>query len=526
MCLDVKIFNLGSPLSYYQYIRIHASLIPPEIFNEYPELTIEKDGHVYFEARKGIYGLKEAGLIAFQHLVQNLKPYGYEPVKYTPGLWKHNSRPTTFTLCVDDFGIKYFSKEDALHLVNAVRQNYEITVDWSGSLYCGFNLDWNYEKGWVDVSMKGYVKRALKRFGHVPSSTRTQHAPHPWLEPIYGYKGPQQPHKTSSSPLLDDQETKTIQAITGNFNFYSEVDPCIKPALNEIGTVQASPTADTKRKVQMLLDYLHAHPDATLRYHASDMVLQVEADAAYLVLPQARSRAAAWYILWNDPTTHPNPMTNAPLHIMCNTIKNVMASAAEAEAGGLFMAVQRACPIRVALEELGHPQPKQGTPLYNDNATTTGILTSTMRQKLSKAFNMRIYWVRDRILQKQYQLIWRKGALNMADYFTKHHPPWYYGQMRYKYLHKVLSLKRLHSVRGCITPPPEPYKDPHYSNMSHTGLPELPPSAANSVPTSPTPNYPLRNIIHTCSSYISNVIPYTSAYTYYYTLLRCQQCLQ
>jgi len=183
------------------------------------------------------------------------------------------------------------------------------------------------------------------------------------------------------------------------------------------------------------------------------MILQVEADSAYLVLPKARSRAAAWYILGNDPTNHPHPMTNAPIHIMCNTIKNVMASAAEAEAGGLYLAVQRACPMRVTLAELGHPQPAQGTPLFNDNATTTGILNATMRQKLSKSFDMRVYWVRDRILQKQYQLIWRKGITNMADYFTKHHPPWHHKMMRYKYLHKALCLKAWHPCEGVLLPP-------------------------------------------------------------------------
>ena len=184
------------------------------------------------------------------------------------------------------------------------------------------------------------------------------------------------------------------------------------------------------------MDYLHDHPDGVLRYHASDMILQLEADAAYLVLPQARSCAAAWFILGNDPTTHPNPMDNAPIHIMCNTIKNVMSSAAEAETGGIFMATQRACPIRVTLAELGHPQPSRGTPIYNDNSTATGILNSAMRQKLSKALDMRFYWVEDRIKQKHFQLIWRKGAINMADYFTNHHPPWHHKKMRYRYLHK------------------------------------------------------------------------------------------
>ena len=34
-----------------------------------------------------------------------------------------------FTLDVDDFGIKFFAKDDATHLLDALRENYSITVD-------------------------------------------------------------------------------------------------------------------------------------------------------------------------------------------------------------------------------------------------------------------------------------------------------------------------------------------------------------------------------------------------------------
>ena len=433
--LDIKNFYLGTPMSYYQYIRVRRDLIPQEVMDEY-DFTIESDGYVYFEIRRGMYGLKEAGIIAFEQLVRKLRPYGYEPMKYTPGFWRHKTRKTTFTLCVDDFGVKYFSKDDALHLINAVKDHYEVTVDWEGKLYIGMNLNWQYDKGYVDVSMNGYARRALDKFGHKPPS-RPQHAPHPYNAPVYGSKQPQKATVLAKATPLDAEGTRRIQSIAGTFIYYSEIDPCIKPALNEISSVQASPTEDTKMKADMLMDYIHTYPDAVLRYYASDMILSMETDAAYLVLPQARSRAAAWFIFGNDPNTHNKPMTNAPVHVMCNTIKNVMASAAETETGGIFMATQRACPIRTAVIELGHPQPKTGTPCYTDNKTAKGILTASMRQKLSKAFDMRFYWVRDRIKQGQFNLIWRKGVLNMADYFTKHHPAWHHRNMRFKYLQRT-----------------------------------------------------------------------------------------
>ena len=48
-------------------------LVPDEIKTRY-NLAIELDGYIYFEIRKGRYGLKEAGIIAYKHLVKNLLP--------------------------------------------------------------------------------------------------------------------------------------------------------------------------------------------------------------------------------------------------------------------------------------------------------------------------------------------------------------------------------------------------------------------------------------------------------------------
>ena len=62
---------------------------------------------ITIDIRKGMYGIKEDGILVFKIIVNNIAPFGYISVRYTPGLWKHESRSTPFILCVDDFGIKY-----------------------------------------------------------------------------------------------------------------------------------------------------------------------------------------------------------------------------------------------------------------------------------------------------------------------------------------------------------------------------------------------------------------------------------
>jgi hypothetical protein len=116
---------------------------------------LEVSGWVYIEIRKGMCGLKQAGLLANQLLQKRLKPFGYYPAIHTPGLWLHNKTPTAFSLVVDDFAVKYVTTADAHHLRNALLRHYEITTDWNGTVYSGITLEWDYNKRTCDISMPG-----------------------------------------------------------------------------------------------------------------------------------------------------------------------------------------------------------------------------------------------------------------------------------------------------------------------------------------------------------------------------------
>jgi hypothetical protein len=88
-------------------------------------------------------------------LQKRLKTFGYYPEIHTPGLWLRNTKPTAFSLVVDDFAAKYVTTADAHHLRNALLRHYEITTDWDGTVYSGITLDWDYNKRTCDISMPG-----------------------------------------------------------------------------------------------------------------------------------------------------------------------------------------------------------------------------------------------------------------------------------------------------------------------------------------------------------------------------------
>jgi hypothetical protein len=67
-----------------------------------------------------MYGLLQSGILANQLLARRLAIHGYHQTKFTPGLWRHITRPIQFTLVVGDVGVQYVGKEHAQHLIDAL----------------------------------------------------------------------------------------------------------------------------------------------------------------------------------------------------------------------------------------------------------------------------------------------------------------------------------------------------------------------------------------------------------------------
>jgi hypothetical protein len=280
MMMDIKHYYLGTPLPTYEFTRLPLTILPQDIIEKYDLKRLAVNGWVYLEISKGMYGLKQAGLLANQLLQKRLTPFGYYPARNTPGLWLHNTKPTDFSLVVDDLAVKYVTKSDANLLRDALLQHYEITTDWEGTVYSGISLDWDYKKRTCNISMHGYITNVLNKFQHDAPRT-PQNTPSKYITPVDGAK--MQFSTQDNSPPLTATQCTEIHKITGSILYYSRaVDPTVVMALNDIATEQTSATEKTKTAPCQLLDYLATHPDTKICFQASDMILHIHSDASYL----------------------------------------------------------------------------------------------------------------------------------------------------------------------------------------------------------------------------------------------------
>ena len=149
-----------------EYMRLPIKIIPPEIIKQYNLEEIAHEGWVYIKIVKGMYGLPQAGKLANDLLKKRLASAGYHPCQHTTGLWTHVWRPVSFTLVVDDFGIKFVGNNHANHLKKTLKRWYDITTDWSGSKYVGISLKWDYKNRTLDTSVPGFVANKLNQFQH------------------------------------------------------------------------------------------------------------------------------------------------------------------------------------------------------------------------------------------------------------------------------------------------------------------------------------------------------------------------
>jgi hypothetical protein len=98
MMMDIKNYYLGTPLPTYESMRLPLTILPLGIIEKYDLKRLSVNGWVYLEIRKGMYGLKQAGLLANQLLQKMVETFWLLPCKThaRPMVAKHKTNSFQF----------------------------------------------------------------------------------------------------------------------------------------------------------------------------------------------------------------------------------------------------------------------------------------------------------------------------------------------------------------------------------------------------------------------------------------------
>ena len=419
--MDLKDFYLGSKLLRPEWVRIKVSRIPEATRIKYNLNDFIDNGSILFEVNGSMYGHSASGRLANADLVKHLAAHGYTQNADLPCLFEHASNGISFTLVVDDFGIKYdHANIEALYDLKRILEiRYpEVHFDITGKKYIGVTLNWNYSENWFETSMPTVVPAALARFcpNGLPRGVDS-----PATYTAFTPGKPNLSAKEDTSPLLNSPEkTEFIQQVVGVYLHYARMaDPLMLPAVSAISETQANPTEETLAATLRLIAYSVTHPCAIMRYHACDMVLRIISDGSHQSRSGSRSVAGGYHYCTNkDDTT----TINAPVSYFTQIIPTVCGAASETEYASAYINGQNGMLERQVLAALHYPQ--STTDIITDNQTAAGIVSRTVKLKRSKAMDMRYHWIRERSDHGIYRVLWEKGSTNVADYFTKPLPVW------------------------------------------------------------------------------------------------------
>ena len=408
---DIKDYYLMTPLTRSEYIRIPLKLLPRAIIDKYNLTPFIHNDKVLFEVTQGMYGLPQAGLLAQQRLIAHLAESDYHECPDVPCLFRHSTNSVAFSLVVDDFGIKYKDKADADHLIACIRSLYELKVDWSGSQYLGITIKFDSTARTATLSMPGYIDKIIARF--YPNLTRGAPSPAVYIAPHYGSHI--QTAVTDDSPALDAAGILRTQQIIGCFLFYARiVDYTMLPATTAISSEQSHATEATAAATDRLAAYAASYPNNELVLTACDMILHMQSDGSHLSRSGARGVAGGIAYFGNiGAPTH----VNGAIHVHSCLLDVVVASVAECEYASLYMLARIGEWLRTIARALGYPQPP--TVIFCDNACAVGIANDSVKLHRTKSIDVRFHWIRDRVRQGHFLVEWRKGASNLADFFTK-----------------------------------------------------------------------------------------------------------
>jgi hypothetical protein len=117
--------------------------------------------------------------------------------------------------------------------------------------------------------------------------------------------------------------------------------------------------------------------EAKVRFHASDMIMNIHLDTLYLSKTKVHSRTCGHFFMGWMPKNREPIQLNDAFYVNTRILQFVVVSAAEAKLGTLFHNYQEDIFFWQTLTDLGHPQPK--TPVHCDNATAVGVANRTVK---------------------------------------------------------------------------------------------------------------------------------------------------
>ena len=421
--LDIKDFYIApmNVLDTPEYMFISAKDISPKLRATYGHLIEQRSGRLLLKLVKSIYGMRQAGFIAQKNLIELLKAHGYRESGYD-SIFTSDDGKVIFLTHTDDFAIGYDEEKGVEKLKGILTDaRYTLVIDKEAKNFCGFQVKYDREAlvPTMTLSVEKILEKALLRFGYNDTNMlKKKTTPYPTAITQDNRNYDPREQKADESRMLNEQELTLLQEMIGVLRYiamavYGHLELCIAKIASSMAEPRMAMLDATKRIFQYL-----SNPDnrgRCLRYERSDMQLRAVSDASYGTETRFRSRSGGYIFLGRKDD---DEWVNAPIEIVCSVQQNVCTCTVEAEYVALFDIGTRLIYLKELIQGMGYTQ--ETIEIECDNQGAVGIATLTKNNRKMRHIAMRYHWTREQVLQKNFDIVWRTGKNNKADYATKY----------------------------------------------------------------------------------------------------------
>lgn len=412
------------------YMRMPKAFYTYRDFIGLTPAMIGEEGDV-FKLERSLYGLKQAGLLWYELLRDDIKDLGFTQSQADECLYTMRTDDgfeATMVVYVDD--VLYYSNDEARmerlidSWTSAEGKNRTIERMGVAKWFLGIKIDQTND-GMISLTQTDYVDALLKNNVLFPgmqdcNSVDTPCSTSPNIDKSSCPEG----NLTSAERAQQSGYRSVVGAI---LYLNKSTRPDITFAINRLGRYTSNPGQAHFKELKHLLRYLRGTRELGLTFHRDhrpefhidtnsirekeefDLVRPVGfGDADWASDQSTRRSCSGWTITW----------MGASINYGCSVQQCIALSTTEAEVIALTRAVQEVVCMRKVYEDLVGVN-EQPTFVFCDNNAAIQLTRNNRHHKRTKHIDLRFFYCRDKEKDGTIRSARVPTKLNIADSFTK-----------------------------------------------------------------------------------------------------------
>jgi hypothetical protein len=356
---------------------------------------------LYLQLLKALYGCVKSALLWYELFSTTLKERGFVLNPYDPCVANCiiDGKQCTIGWYVDDTKISHADPAVVSSVVEAIENKFGKMVVMRGKkhVFLGMDIEFN-DNGTFTTTMIDYIKEAIEDFGEDVSSSATT----PAGKSLYTV--------TESSPILTSNKAEQFHRIVAKLLYIaSRARSDILPTIAFLCTRVAEPTAQDWSKLKRLLRYLNDTMSLSATLGADGMTkMMTWVDAAYAVHPDMKSHTGGCASMGRGVFMPKS--TKQKLNTKSST---------EAELVGASDYLPNSIWAKNFLEAQGYDVIENVFHQDNQSAIRMEKNGRASAGQKSRHINIRYFFIKDRILDGDMEVVYCPTELMLADFYTK-----------------------------------------------------------------------------------------------------------